>query len=288
MNAEDRGTKPVTGENAWAPASATKPPSVTPASGSNPQRTSLRSGQIPTRPVTGETPTRPTTGQSPMRPTTGQSATRPISGQAPTAPRSATNVFAPGSATAPVRPAGSQTQSVSTAPAQPATPAAPKPATKTPGSGETETAFGKIKASATRAKDEVRSADPIAASAHKGGPRKVRVLVSRVDPWSALKIGFLLSIAVGIMLVVAVYVLWNVLNTMGIFTTINDWILTLFPEDSELDLMQFFDLNKIMAATTLIAVVDVVLLTALATISAFLYNVISAVVGGFYVTLTDD
>ncbi|WP_083980092.1 DUF3566 domain-containing protein [Demequina salsinemoris] len=262
MNAEDRGTRPATGQNPWTQASASTPPSVTPASGANPQRTSLRSGQIPSRPVTGETPT---------------------TGSAAAEPRSGGNVFAPA-------PAGS-TRSAAPAASRstaPASAGATATAAQGTASGETETAFGTIKSAPSRSKVEVRPADPAAASKSKGGPRKVRALVSRVDPWSALKIGFLLSIAVGIMLVVAVYVLWNVLNTMGIFTTINDWILTLFPEDSELDLMQFFDLNKIMAATTLIAVVDVVLLTALATISAFLYNVISAVVGGFYVTLTDD
>ncbi|GMA35724.1 DUF3566 domain-containing protein [Demequina litorisediminis] len=43
-----------------------------------------------------------------------------------------------------------------------------------------------------------------------------------------------------------------------------------------------------MSAAVLISVVNVVLLTALSAIGAFLYNAVSSVVGGVYVTLTDD
>ena len=88
--------------------------------------------------------------------------------------------------------------------------------------------------------------------------------------------------------VVAVFVLWNVLNGMGTFALINEWVVKLFAQDSEVDIMQFFERNKVMSAAILVSVVNVVLLTALATIGAFLYNVVSSVVGGVYVTLTDD
>lgn len=286
MNADDRATTQTPG-GTYKPQtdSETKPampPSVQPTTGSNPQRTSLRSGQIPTRPVTGQTAASssapassfaPATGQTPVAPRSGTYAP-PVTGSTPVAPTTGASPVAPASTSSTSLPSRSEVRSTG--------------AQEGEESGKSDSAFGRLKAAAARTKEEVASADPIAASAKKGGPRKVRVLVSRIDPWSALKIGFLLSIAAGIMLVVAVFVLWSVLNSMGVWMLINDWILRLFPEDSELDLLQFFDRNRIMAATTLIAVVNVVLLTALSTISAFLYNVISAVVGGFYVTLTDD
>ena len=124
--------------------------------------------------------------------------------------------------------------------------------------------------------------------ASQGGPRKVRVLVSRIDPWSALKIGFLLSIAVGIMLVVAVHVLWNVLNAMDTFATIQEWVSKLFSTDQKVNILQFVDYGKVMSATLLVAVTNVVLISGLSVISAFLYNTVSRMVGGVYVTLTDD
>lgn len=263
MNADDRATQPTT--DAEAPASP-----VTPASGTSPQRTTLRSGQMPTRaPFTGGTPV------------TGAGA----NGAPTSSPAPASSPFAPqsGATTFPARPTtGAQPVSAPQEPAAPSTPAEDE-STSAFGRG-----LGRIKSAAANAKEEIASADPIAASKKKGGPRKVRVLVSRIDPWSALKIGFLLSIAIGIMMVVAMYVLWNVLDSMGTWVLINEWVLRLFPENTDLDLLQFVELPKVMSATTLIAVVNVVLLTALATIGAFLYNVVSAVVGGFYVTLTDD
>jgi Transmembrane domain of unknown function (DUF3566) len=121
-----------------------------------------------------------------------------------------------------------------------------------------------------------------------GAPRKVRVLLSRVDPWSALKIGFLTSIAIGIMTVVAVWVLWNALNQMETFVTIQQWVSKLFTQGQEVNILQFFDLTKVMSATMLIAVVNVVLISGLSVIAAFIYNMISSVVGGVYLTLTDD
>lgn len=123
------------------------------------------------------------------------------------------------------------------------------------------------------------------------GPRKARVLLSRIDPLSAVKIGFLLSIAAGIMLVVAIHVLWQVLASMGFFVLVQDWVSRLFTEGDqgqELNILQFVEYSKIMSATVLIAVVNVVLLTGLSAVWALLYNFISRVVGGIYVTLTDD
>jgi hypothetical protein len=121
-----------------------------------------------------------------------------------------------------------------------------------------------------------------------GAPRKVRVLLSRIDPWSALKIGFLSSIAIGIMTVVAVWILWNALNQMETFVTIQQWVTKLFSQSQEVNILQFFDLTKIMSATVLVAVVNVVLISGLSVIVAFIYNMIARVVGGVYLTLTDD
>lgn len=140
------------------------------------------------------------------------------------------------------------------------------------------------------AKEKVTSAEaaPKSAPVTQGGPRKVRVLLSRIDPWSALKIGFLLSIAAGIMLLVAVHVLWTALNSMGTFELIQEWVSKLFTKDQEVNILQFVDYKKVMSASLLVSVTNVVLISGLSVISAFLYNMVSRMVGGVYVTLTDD
>lgn len=120
------------------------------------------------------------------------------------------------------------------------------------------------------------------------GPRRVRLAVSRLDPWSVMKLSFLLSIAIGIMIVVASVVFWMVLDGLHVFTEINDMIVAILGEETEVSILQFVELKRVVSLSTMIAIVDVVLLTALSTIAAFLYNVVAALVGGVHLTLTDE
>lgn len=120
--------------------------------------------------------------------------------------------------------------------------------------------------------------------------RRVRLTVSRIDPWSTMKLSFLLSVALGIALVVMAFVLWTVLNGMGVFDQINNIAANLFPVDDgePFDLMDYIGLGKVMSLAIVVGVIDVILITAIATLSAFLYNLSSSLVGGLQLTLTDD
>lgn len=120
------------------------------------------------------------------------------------------------------------------------------------------------------------------------GPRRVRLAVTRIDPWSAMKMSFLLSIAAGIMMVVASIVFWNVLDGLHVFTEIDTMVKEILGEDTEVNILQYVELSRVVSLSTIIAIVDIVLLTALGTIGAFLYNVVAALVGGVHLTLTDD
>ncbi|WP_231384306.1 DUF3566 domain-containing protein [Cellulomonas sp. URHD0024] len=124
-------------------------------------------------------------------------------------------------------------------------------------------------------------------SAH-GGPRRVRLAISRVDPWSVMKLSLLVSVAIGIMFVVAVIVVWLTLDKMHVFAQINDLVTQITGQESTIDILQYVEFRRIVSGSMLIAVVDVFLLTALATIGAFLYNIVAALVGGVHVTMTDD
>jgi hypothetical protein len=122
------------------------------------------------------------------------------------------------------------------------------------------------------------------------GPRKVRLTLGKVDPWSVMKIGFLLSVAIGISLVVLTAVLWMILDTMGVFSDVNRTVGTVLGSSSgsTFNLMDYVGFGRVISLATVIAVIDVFLLTALATLSAFLYNVCAQLVGGVQMTLTDD
>ncbi len=104
-----------------------------------------------------------------------------------------------------------------------------------------------------------------------------------------MKLSFLLSFAVGVMIVVAAAaVVWLVLDNMAVFTTVNDMLTEIVGEESPIDLLQFLDFSRVISGAAVIAIVDVVLLTALSTLGAFLYNITAALVGGVNVTLTDE
>ena len=120
------------------------------------------------------------------------------------------------------------------------------------------------------------------------GPRRVRLAVSRVDPWSVMKLAFLLSIALGIVLVVAVALVWMVLNEMEVFAKVRDLIDDIGAQRQFGPLLEYVEFSRVISAATVIAVIDIVLLTALATLGAFIYNFVAAMVGGLHLTLTDD
>jgi hypothetical protein len=125
--------------------------------------------------------------------------------------------------------------------------------------------------------------------APKAKVRRARLLISKVDPWSVLKMAFLLSVALGIVTVVAAIVLWTVLDLTGIFDQVDSLLGTLAGSESGgFELKKVASLGQVASFATIIAVVNVVLLTALSMLSAVLYNISATLVGGIGVTLTDD
>jgi len=131
---------------------------------------------------------------------------------------------------------------------------------------------------------------PATSIRRSGRVRKARLRLMRVDPWSVMKTAFLLSVALGITLFVAVAVLWSVLDAAGVFTAVGDLVsdLTSSETNAGFQLANYTSLSRVLGFTTLIAVVDVVLVTALATLGAFLYNLSASLLGGLEVTLAED
>ncbi|MGW2560649.1 DUF3566 domain-containing protein [Streptomyces sp. NPDC001514] len=120
--------------------------------------------------------------------------------------------------------------------------------------------------------------------------RKARLRVAKADPWSVMKVSFLLSIALGICTIVASAVLWMVMDAMGVFSTVGGTIseATGSNESNGFDLQSFLSLPRVLIFTSVIAVIDVVLATALATLGAFIYNISAGFVGGVELTLAED
>lgn len=131
---------------------------------------------------------------------------------------------------------------------------------------------------------------PAAARPRLGkAPRRARLSLTRVDPWSVMKMSFLLSIALGVVMIVAVLVVWTVLGAAGVWDSINQAVQDIVGDSSTgWDVQDYLGTTRVMGFTMVVAVVDVVLLTAVSTLGAFLYNMAAALLGGVEVELTEN
>lgn len=118
--------------------------------------------------------------------------------------------------------------------------------------------------------------------------RRARLVVQKVDTWSVAKLIFLLSIALGIVTVVASVILWLFLQASGAFAGVNQLISSLGTGSTTVDISQMISLGQVALATTIFAVVNTVVFTLLGMIAAILYNLAAKLVGGVTLTLSDE
>jgi hypothetical protein len=132
-----------------------------------------------------------------------------------------------------------------------------------------------------------RGADP-----GRGGPRvrRARLKIVNIDPWSVMKVSFLFSVALGIVLLVAIALLWMALDFMGFFSTVASTVSDVSGNQNSpgFDVVAFFSLPRVMGMATILALIDTIMITALTTLAAYLYNLSTDLVGGVEVTLAEE
>ncbi|OBH21401.1 MULTISPECIES: DUF3566 domain-containing protein [Mycolicibacter] len=116
------------------------------------------------------------------------------------------------------------------------------------------------------------------------GPVRASMQIRRIDPWSALKVSLLLSTALFFVWMIAVAVLYVLLGAMGVWSKLNSNVGDLLTNNSAAELVSG---SSIFGGAALIGLVNVVVLTAMATLGVVIYNLSTDVVGGVEVTLAD-
>lgn len=137
--------------------------------------------------------------------------------------------------------------------------------------------------------DEATTSTPPAPSGQpEYQPRQIDLTLARVDPWSVMKMAFLLSVAAALALVLATLFVWLMLNMMHVFSSIEQFVDSIDSTGMVAELVGFLRLPRALALATVVGVANVVLLTALATVLALLYNRLARLVGGVRVVFQDE
>lgn len=126
-----------------------------------------------------------------------------------------------------------------------------------------------------------------------GGSRALRrSTVHSVSLGSALKLSFLTGVGLGLAIVAGTTLLWLALSLLGVFDDVNklvgELVGTKADQGKATELTDLLGLGTVLTFTTVFAVVNTLVVTVLGTLLAFIYNLMSALVGGLQVDLVED
>jgi hypothetical protein len=139
---------------------------------------------------------------------------------------------------------------------------------------------GLVAAAATRP----RSKGPAKRSA-----RQAHLTIARVDAWSVMKFSFVVSLVAFVILFVAVSVIYGTLSALGVFTSLQHVVqsVTSSQDSTGVNAAKWFTESRILSYTALLGALNIVLITAMCTIGAVVYNLTSRLIGGVEVTLRE-
>ncbi len=123
----------------------------------------------------------------------------------------------------------------------------------------------------------------------KRSARQAHLTVARIEPWSVMKFSFVVSLVAFVILFVAVSILYGTLAALGVFDSIQHTVenLTSSTDSSGVNAGNWFTASRVLGYTALLGSLNIVLITAMSTIAAVIYNLTSRLIGGVEVTLRE-
>jgi hypothetical protein len=150
-------------------------------------------------------------------------------------------------------------------------------------------------ATAIKNKPSVKRSPTATSSAQNARPdgsesrRDAQLVLARVEPWSVMKFSFIVSLIGWVVLFVAIALLYYALRAFGVFHYLEQAAVTVNTSKGHAagSLSTWFSASTVLGYTMLVGAINVVLFTALATVGAVVYNLVTHLSGGVEVTLRE-
>lgn len=123
--------------------------------------------------------------------------------------------------------------------------------------------------------------------AEDGRSVRATMQVRRIEPWSALKFSAVISVVGFLVWMVAVGIIYIALDGMGVWNQVESSFGQFTTAEGTADSEAITSAGNVLGIAALLGFVNMFLFTALATVSAFIYNMIADLIGGVEVTLAD-
>jgi hypothetical protein len=160
----------------------------------------------------------------------------------------------------------------------------PAPQTGSPSGGDGKETAGRKGQAPPRGSAQKTSGPQLKRTA-----RQAHLTVARVEPWSVMKFSFVVSLVAFVILFVAVSVLYGALAGLGVFDSLQRVVhdVTSSQGSAGVNAKAWFSASRVLGYTALLGSLNIVLITAMSTIGAVVYNLTSRLVGGVEVTLKE-
>jgi len=123
-------------------------------------------------------------------------------------------------------------------------------------------------------------------STKRPSTKQVRLKLVYIDFWSAVKLSFLVAVALAVITIVFFFLVYTVLDRTGLFGEIDKLYETVAGEG--MTLTDLFGLGQVMGFAVVLAILNLVVITALGAIMAALYNLSVKITGGLLVGFTNN
>jgi uncharacterized membrane protein SpoIIM required for sporulation len=123
-------------------------------------------------------------------------------------------------------------------------------------------------------------------STHRTSAKQVRLRLVYIVFWSALKLSFLAAVALGIITIVSFLLVYLVVRTTGVLSSIDDLFQSI--SDGGVSLETYIGFPQVMAFAVVVAILNLIVVTVLGAVVAGIYNLAVKITGGLLVGFTSN